>query len=248
MMPQNLDLADFIYRTNEASTPQELKDIFLKFIYGFGLDRFIMGEISHDSTSKKEEYLSILANYPEDWLKHYVEKHYVDHDPVYHTALISKKPFTWHEMDQIQKLTPQAKAILNEAKESKMYNGIGLSIYQPFGQIIGMGLASSQKEFQPYDKNTLHIIYAACNQFFIAYSDLARPNTSINDNIVLTVREREVLLWLARGKRKDEIAFILNLSTSSIKRYCESIFLKLQANSVQLAIAKALRLGLIHPF
>ena len=248
MTSQKLDLIDFIYRSNEASSPQELKDLFLEFIGNYGMDRFIMGEISHDSTSKKEEHLSILANYPEDWLKHYVERHYVDHDPVYHTALITKKPFTWKQMNQIQELSPQAQKILNEARESKMYNGIGLSIYQPFGQIIGMGLASSQEEDLTCDKNLLHIIYAACNQFFIAYSDLFLPKAPLNDNIVLTQREREVLLWLVRGKKKGEIASIINTSESTVKRHCENIFAKLNVSSMQLAIAKALRLGLIHPF
>jgi LuxR family transcriptional regulator len=66
-----------------------------------------------------------------------------------------------------------------------------------------------------------------------------------NAGLTITNREREVLHWVSRGKTKSEIAAILEVSESAIKRHCESIFKKLEVNNLAFAVAKALKLGLI---
>ncbi len=242
-----MDLTEFICETNRITSVEELKNQFLKFLGGFGMDRFIMGEISHDSTSQKEKYLGLLVNYPQEWMQHYVANHYVDHDPIYHAALTARKPFTWSEVETQKNISKESLRVLQEGREHKLYSGVGLSIHQPLGGIIGMGFAGSEKDAR-CDKDALSLIYAAANHFFVCYADLTKYNTLDPGNIRLTNRECEVLLWLARGKTKPDVADILSVSESSIKRHCESIFQKLDVNNVPLAVAKAIRMGLIRPF
>lgn len=242
-----MDLTEFIYTSNQCATPQELTDKFLSFLNQFGLTRFVMSEMSHDSRSLKENNHGILVNYPEEWMSHYVANHYIEHDPVYQTALVARKPFTWDTAYKNQNVSTVAERVMHEAHECKLYDGIALSIFQPLGQIIGMGLAASEKGAE-YDKNDLSIVHAAANQFFVAYADLVGMNDTPNVEIKLTEREREVVLWLARGKTKSEISDILVISESTIKRYCESVYKKLNVNERGQAVAKSLRMGLIKPF
>lgn len=241
-----MDLTDFILRSNRSETVEDLTRDFLKLINSFGMERFIMGELSHDSTDQKERHLGILVNYPQEWLDHYVANHYVDYDPVYQAALTARKPYTWAEVEQKRDISDQALQVMREAKECKLYSGIGLSIHQPMGGIIGMGFAGSEKDAR-CDKDAVSIIHAAANQFFTVFSELQGYGAE-DDTVHLTRREREVLLWLARGKSKSEIGDLLQVSESAIKRHCEMIFQKLDANSVAFAVAKALRMGLVKPF
>ena len=242
-----MDLTEFIVESNQTKNIEELTNNFLKFLSAFGMDRFIMGQISHDSTAQKEKYLGLLVNYPQEWMEYYVANHYVNHDPVYLAALTARKPFSWTEIEAQKNLSKKSQQVMNECREHKMYSGVGLSIHQPLGGIIGMGFAGTQKDAR-CDKDALSLIYAAANQFFICYADLTKFNALDPENINLTNRECEVLLWLARGKTKTDVSDILAVSESSIKRHCESIFQKLDVNNIPLAVAKAIRMGLIRPF
>lgn len=242
-----MDLVEFIHESNNAQTKEELTQKFLKFLESFGIDRFIMGQISHDTTALKEKHLGLMVNYPPEWMSHYVESHYVNHDPVYQTALTARRPFTWEAVEQDKHITKKARLVMDEARENKLYGGIGLSIHRPLGSIIGMGFAGSEKGVRS-DQDAISMIYAAANQYFIVYADLTKFDDLDNQEVQLTARESEVLHWLARGKTKSEVSDILSISESSIKRHCESIFRKLGVNNIQLAIAKSLRMGLVKPF
>lgn len=242
-----MDLLEFIHQSNQTSSTDYLTQLFLAFLFDHGLDRFVMSEMSHDTTSQKEDHHGILVNYPEHWMNHYIQNNYIDHDPVYQNALISTKPFTWEQAEKEYPTTDFGKQVMNEARESKLYHGIALSVHQPFGRIIGMGFASSEKH-EDLDPDALSLIYAAANQFYMTYADLAKLNTMDKETIKLTQRELEVLLWLARGKSKSKIADILVVSESTVKRHCESIFLKLEVNNSTLAVFKAMRMGFIKPY
>ena len=54
---------------------------------------------------------------------------------------------------------------------------------------------------------------------------LVRRNT--NRNRLLTLREREVLHWLARGKTNAEIGAILGISAATVGKHLEHIYPKL---------------------
>ena len=240
-----MNLIEFIEISNRSSDVEDLTSCFLAFLDGFGMERFIMGEISHDTTEKKEKHLGVLVNYPEEWLEHYVANHYVDHDPVYQAALLSRKPYTWEEV-QTPDISEKAQLVMDEAREAKLYSGIGLSIHQPMGEIIGMGFAGTEKDAR-CDKDAVSMIFAAANQFFTVYTDLIKQEDT-EPKQSLTTRENEILLWLARGKTKSEISDILFISESTVKRHCENIFKKLEVNNVPFAVLKAVRTGLIRPF
>lgn len=66
-----------------------------------------------------------------------------------------------------------------------------------------------------------------------------------NARLAITRREREVLHWVSQGRTKNEIAEILELSESSVKRHCENIFRKLESKTLASAVAKAVKMGLI---
>ena len=57
-----------------------------------------------------------------------------------------------------------------------------------------------------------------------AVSDRATP---VEDPLLLTNREREILIWVSRGKTNAEIATILWISPGTVRKHLENIYGKL---------------------
>jgi DNA-binding CsgD family transcriptional regulator len=61
----------------------------------------------------------------------------------------------------------------------------------------------------------------------------------------LSERERECLSWVAEGKTTDEVSVILGVSANTVNTYVAHAIQKLSASNRVMAIAKAIRMGII---
>jgi DNA-binding CsgD family transcriptional regulator len=66
----------------------------------------------------------------------------------------------------------------------------------------------------------------------------------VQAEVPLTAREREVLAWVARGKTNAEIARLLWLAPSTVRKHLENVYAKLGVNTRTAAVARFL--GLIE--
>jgi len=62
----------------------------------------------------------------------------------------------------------------------------------------------------------------------------------------LAAREREILLWLAKGKSAPETGIILNISVCTVRVHIQNIKRKLDASNIPHAIAKAYDEGILE--
>ena len=63
----------------------------------------------------------------------------------------------------------------------------------------------------------------------------------------LTEREKEVLILIAKGLQRKEVADMLGITTNTVASYIKTIYKKLNISSRAEASSEATRLGLIHP-
>jgi DNA-binding CsgD family transcriptional regulator len=61
----------------------------------------------------------------------------------------------------------------------------------------------------------------------------------------LTKREQEVLSWVALGKTNAEIATILSLAPSTVRKHLENVYVKLSVRTRTAAVARFI--GLVEP-
>lgn len=59
----------------------------------------------------------------------------------------------------------------------------------------------------------------------------------------LTMREAEVLVWVVQGKRDSEIGVILGISTKTVSKHMERIFLKMNVETRGAAVAEIIRMS-----
>lgn len=71
--------------------------------------------------------------------------------------------------------------------------------------------------------------------------DASDDQTLLKQKLMLTVREAEVLLWIARGKSNRDIAEILELSPRTVNKHLEQIYAKLGVENRTAAAAAAIQ-------
>jgi NarL family two-component system response regulator YdfI len=77
---------------------------------------------------------------------------------------------------------------------------------------------------------------------------IAPPShTQVNSNFNLTAREREALDGIATGERSKEVAARLGITRRTVESYLNSIYTKLNVDSLAAAVAIAIECGLLPP-
>jgi LuxR family quorum-sensing system transcriptional regulator CciR len=239
-----MTIEKFIEDSNAAVSNEGLIRTFEAVIKKIGYDKFVYSHGIQGGTDDTTEH-GIAVNYPEDWMRHYAANDYLAYDPTYPEAKRTNLPFTWESLRSRKGLNQKNILVLNEAEEAGLHNGISLSIHQPGGLIFGMGLASDAKHDKETDKNGMSVLYALIHQFHVAYSSFR--TSAPHPSVVLTEREREILLWSMRGKSKGVIAEIIDCSKHTVDFHLRNIYRKLEVNNIMPAVLKAISLRLIDP-
>lgn len=236
---------EYIERANRAKTDEELVSVFLDTVGRHGYDRMTFCLFSEHEQIGLKAGAHHLRNYPQDWMEYYFEKGFADLDPVIRYCFQSGGTFAWSEIEQNMPVTAKQQSILDMGAEAGLNNGVCAPLWGG-NRLAGIGLASTEKT-DACDPN-LDLVTAYCNHFYLAFQRLHRNDGKLNPcNIVLTEKEREVLLWTARGKTDPEIGDIMGISDHGVGFHLRNIYKKLEANSRILAVTKAITMGLIAP-
>lgn len=240
-----IDFVKFVTEMNRAENAEDAFNYLEQTLANLGFDRVVYSLITDHPSMQLKRGHGILRNYPDDWMKYYFDKNYFEVDPVIKVIKQTSGPFLWDKLPELKNgLKKDETLLMDEAKEAKLLDGIGISLHGACGEIVGMGVASSSGRTDIFNPDMISIVYALCSQFHIIYRKMKEKSLPI---IQLSQREKEVLTWIAAGKSKSVVADILNISDDSVKTYVNRIFSKLEVNSVQLAVVKAIAMGLITP-
>ena len=128
-------IEDFIFTSSQAKTVDQLFRLFEKKMADLGFNRVLLALINDHPRLKKEAEHGIVKNYPDDWVKHYLEQGYDKIDPVRNSVFIKPTAFTWDELIQQNNLKNNIKnkqnnlknkqiKMFNEAHDAKLYHGI----------------------------------------------------------------------------------------------------------------------------
>lgn len=181
-------------------------------------------------------------------MAHYLANGYDKKDPVLCYGGAMSGPFTWDWLCQTRTLTPEQKKVMGEAEDAGLRDGAAVPIFGHSGELGGVGVASTLGGVKP-NKVVLSKLRFLAIEFHHVYTELAgRGGAALDaaaDQVHLTGREKEILLWVAAGKSDFVIADILGVSHSAIRFHMGNIFKKLNANERTLAAVKAIRQGLI---
>ncbi|MDP6590038.1 MAG: LuxR family transcriptional regulator [Alphaproteobacteria bacterium] len=238
-------ISDFIERTSNATSPNKITDLFKRAISSRGYERFAYGMLTNYGRYKFRDGITppaLAVDYPDAWVKHYFEQDYLSIDPIISRSPVMRQPYLW---DELSELSPAQNMFMSEANEAGLGHGICVPIHGPFGESFAISMTSDNKDADPSRvSGELHVL---ATQYHSAFFELIVEEPKSTHVVRLTPRERECLVWSARGKNSWDTGEILDISEHTVNFHLKNSMAKLDASSRILAVVKAIRTGLILP-
>ena len=189
--------------------------------------------------------LSTMAG---DWLAHYVDRRYdlVDH-VLAHVRAGNHAPMRWNNAPT---RGTHSHIAFGEAREAGLRSGILVPLAGPRGSslpgaAIMIGSSARETEFSRMFAGRLPALVSLAHLFHAgAVGELLRRH----DNAAsLSGRERDVLQFIARGERIDQVAHRLSLARVTVELHLRNARRKLRCRTVAEAVARAMLYGEIQP-
>jgi len=197
----------------------------------------------------------VLSNYPDSFIRTYLEKRLRMLDPVIKTTLGNRRATSWDVASLMRadkaKSAPE-REILEMRRAAGGRVGVTAPAFDRGGQHYDIALVSfararalTQVE-QRYNEPRVQL-FAAYFASVAAAILLKRPRIEKLETVSLTDRERDCLSWAAKGKSSWEIGQLLNISEPTVKFHLMNAGRKLGAHTRALTITRAIQAGLINP-
>jgi LuxR family transcriptional regulator, activator of conjugal transfer of Ti plasmids len=234
-------LDDLRERLEAARDLPDLKVRIARTIDDLGFSHFTYLAVRRPEAPDLTFYFS---TYPKPWTEHYEQRRYVKIDPVMIDAWRSNLPFQWRGETIRGRADKQQLRIFDEAGEFGISDGITVPVHGAGGEFAV--LSATPGESGSFDKLfrarqcDMHLLALYGHAAVARFIDACQPAA-----VRLSPRERECLLWTARGKTAWEVGEILKLSQGTVTWHLNNAKTKLGVYSKSHAVVKALMLGLI---
>nr|WP_153918018.1 PA1136 family autoinducer-binding transcriptional regulator [Pseudomonas sp. JG-B] len=200
----------------------------------FGYDRFVL----FSATSARDEVVERIYWVEGNWFDDQATvdaQTYVRRCPVTRHILEAREPFYWSKVKgnggELYRVvrTPVGPGI----------HGLQIPVFGPLGLEGAMSLGGERVDATHRVRLALSIVATAA--FFSARRLLESPVGEVYRK--LSEREREVLAWIAAGKRQADIAATLGLSERTVENHLRSARRRLGVATTAQAISFAIRNG-----
>lgn len=185
----------------------------------------------------------LLLTYPDEWVTTYTENDYFSVDPVVQAGKHGFLPFDWKDLDRSS--APVREMFRQADKFDIGRQGITLPIRGPFGErsLVSVTANLSEREWSRYRYICMRELQVLAHYLHDRAVSLAGLRTSAPPRR-LSPREGQCLRMVSLGLMPKQIAGRLSLSESAVRLYLKSARFKLNAKTINHAIAKAANLEL----
>jgi LuxR family quorum sensing-dependent transcriptional regulator len=230
----------FVERLDQLPSTDAVMDAMQRALDPFGFE--FVSLFTFPRPGQRFEDVRIARRVPSEWSKIYLEKQYVHVSPAVRHCRRTVRPFAWKTAPYDSEQEPRVAELMNVMAEFGLLNSISVPIPGPTGCEGVAWLGGKRQELTAYNMPLIHLmaLYAFERiRSFTKQMPSAKPN--------VTLREREVLTWVALGKSAWEIGEILGIAKRTVDEHTQTAMKKLGAVNRAQAVAVALRNRLIEP-
>ncbi|TIQ61763.1 MAG: LuxR family transcriptional regulator [Mesorhizobium sp.] len=240
-----LEFGQFLEQTDGIGQSERLFDLLSAFALNFDCPWVAYGSLTPKKSPKSppDDPLVIL-NFPDEWQKRYSEMGYDGIDPIIKTSRMRAGAFRWSEVYDDVRTTEDERRVLDEASSFGLRSGISVPLHGPGGNFAVMSFAQAwHGEFK--DRSIAYLQLAALH-FHSKVAKFANSD-GIEETPNFSSREKECILWAARGKSSWETGRIVGISENTVNFHLKNLMKKLGTNSRTVAALKAVNFGIIVP-
>ncbi|NSY44980.1 helix-turn-helix transcriptional regulator [Agrobacterium tumefaciens] len=234
---------DFITSMTAANTADAIIKDLSRVSNTFGLDCFAISGIPLPD-EKIDRYV-LLSAWPKGWFERYVSEDYVHIDPVIYQSKISDSAFVWSEEFGGRPIRREARKLMNEATEFRMFDGYSVPLHMPGALQAIVTFGAEKIDLSTEAKGILHIVAIYAHNRLRALLE-QQTSKGKKDTPYITQHERDVIRWCAEGKTNWEIGQILSRSEKTVQHELHNAQRKMNCVNRAQLIAEAIRTGLIR--
>lgn len=181
-----------------------------------------------------------IHDYPLQWADYYDANALAVCDPVHRASHVTSVGFCWSNIPQMIPLTASDKHILAMGREEGIGDGFTVPAHVP-GEARG-SCSFANEASRPMPERMLPLAQLAGAFAFEGARRLwtARGHLPAPPAPVLTDRQRDCLLWVARGKGDWEVGRILGVSEETVARHIKQACERYGVNKRTLLAIRAL--------
>jgi LuxR family transcriptional activator of bioluminescence operon len=228
-----------------SNSVDDIKLICEEFCASHGFEFYLFGVCDAGSLSAPK--VSIITNYPDEWMNFYSVEKMQKNDPVVKYCWANTMPIRWLDLMNLRDyVNVPGEQVLIRAREFGLQDGLSVPIKSPSGEIALFSVATSNIE--DLNDRMLKLLHPAQSFGNAVFEHYMRVQLKPEDrNFYLTDREKECLFWVCEGKTAWEISKILGVAERTITFHLTGAMKKMGAVNRQHAAAKAIMHGLIQP-
>ncbi|BAV63205.1 LuxR family transcriptional regulator [Sphingobium cloacae] len=207
-------LRDALSRLNRASSIGALRDGLADAARQTGFPYVAL--VQHGGLPRLAEGALVVTNYPENFVRSYIDNHYFVIDPVYEVSQQLDRPFGWEEIAGFVELTEHQLALFKEARRYGITHGVTVPLDIPSDSRASCTFAGPESiEITPSLMATLQIVagFAFKAGLYLHHAMHGRNDAR------LTRREAECTALIALGKTDWEIGQILGIAQTTVRYF-----------------------------
>lgn len=237
-----MDISNFIEAFSNASSEDDLTRQIGHFTSTIGISQFALSVIAPQSFLRPT--VAIFSNCPSGWVEKYHRDNLLARDPVVYMSMRQTLPIFWDKaIPSAIHLPEGGMEVMEMATGFGLRNGVSFPLKGPAGEIGTMSFITSD-----YGSGLIvesgAILRMASDYIFEAAIRLVRQRTT---PIALSRREKDCLFWVGEGKRQEEIAAIMGITTRTVAHHIKQAVLKTGSSSRDQALLKCTIQGLLIP-
>ncbi len=225
-------------------------DLLLAFRHAaerYGFDRVILSVIVDPELPQDCHGRGVLNHFPADFRAYYATNDCIRYDPILKAALKRKRAFAWEQLEAAPYLTARQVAFMATLKAYHLHQGVAVPL-RITGTLNGIAAFARSKPIASETAPLLPALQALGQATYEAYRTIHRKDASLaTERAALSIKECDVLTWVAGGKTDDEIAEILSISPNTVDSHMRNIYRKLNAHNRVTAVVAGIRQGHICP-
>jgi LuxR family transcriptional regulator, quorum-sensing system regulator CciR len=212
---------EFIGASKHAQSMSDLRDLIDLSSKGLGFDYYAIvhhirfGHPSHDKIR--------LSNYPLEWLA-ILRENETFQDPVLKAAERSSTGFLWSRVEEVLPLTDCQRSHMKRAVRFGLAEGFTVPNHVP-GETFGSCHFAVRRHSALPSDSVAAAQALGCFAFEAARRTLSRNQATSETYVLpapLTDRQRDCVLFAARGKSDSVIAQLLDLRPSTVNEHIEA--------------------------